>query len=436
MTPSGGTWSLSALQWRVTFLCMLAQIFDGFDISSISMAAPALIKAWGVPPPSMAPTFVMSSVGIMIGALASGPVGDRIGRKPVLIASLVVLALSSLGCTRASAVADLVWLRLATGVGIGMLLPSTVALSSDHLPERIRAAIVMVVFTGAPLGGFAGKMLVSQLLPVFGWTSIFWIGGLLPLALIPVLLIWQPESPQYLMAHGRLNQDEQARLSQMGIDLHPRQVAAVAAKGNPVTALFRDGLATTTILLWIMFFSNLLSMYLIGYWMPTVLSLSGLTPSNAVFASSLGEAGPLVSIFLVAPLSVRFGATHVIQVFLFLGIIFIGLVGLVHLPYPALLAVIFLIGWCTVGSQTGLNGMTGALYPAHIRNTGMAWALGIGRTGAIVGPYLGGLLLGFGLPPRQIFLMACVTAAIATLAVFGLGQVNKRQAAAGALNEA
>jgi AAHS family 4-hydroxybenzoate transporter-like MFS transporter len=422
---AGGIWRLSGLQWRVAFLCMLAQIFDGFDISSISMAAPALIKAWGVPPPTLAPTFVMSSIGIMIGALASGPVGDRIGRKPVLIASLFVLGLSSLACTQASAVSQLAWLRLFTGMGIGMLLPSTVALSSDYLPEKIRAAVVMIVFTGAPLGGFAGKILVAQLLPVYGWTSIFWVGGIAPLVLIPVLLLGQPESPLFLMKRGRLDDAARARLHGMGIDLAAHQSAAT---GNPVSGLFKEGLSATTILVWIMFFSNLLSMYLIGYWMPTILSLSGLKPADAVFASSFGDAGPLVSIFMVAPLSVRFGATHVIQVFLFLGIIFIGMVGLLHLPYAALITVIFLIGWCTVGSQTGLNGMVGALYPVHIRNTGMAWALGIGRLGAIVGPYLGGLLLGAGLPPRQIFLMACVTASIATLSVFGLGLVNKRRA--------
>jgi AAHS family 4-hydroxybenzoate transporter-like MFS transporter len=427
-TGTGGIWRLSGLQWRVAFLCMLAQIFDGFDISSISMAAPALIKAWGVPPPSLAPTFVMSSVGIMIGALSSGPVGDRIGRKPVLIASLFVLGLSSLGCTQVTTVSQLVWLRLITGMGIGMLLPATVALSSDYLPEKIRAAVVMIVFTGAPLGGFAGKMIVAELLPIYGWPSIFWIGGIAPLALIPVLLLWQPESPFFLLKRGRLDAVAQENLERMGIDLVGHQSCAAAATGNPVSGLFKEGLTATTILVWIMFFSNLLSMYLIGYWMPTILSLSGLKPADAVFASSFGDAGPLVSIFMVAPLSVRFGATHVIQVFLFLGIIFIGIVGLMHLPYAALITVIFLIGWCTVGSQTGLNGMVGALYPAHIRNTGMAWALGIGRLGAIVGPYLGGLLLGAGLPPRQIFLMACVTASIATLSVFGLGLVNKRRA--------
>jgi MFS transporter, AAHS family, 4-hydroxybenzoate transporter len=423
------TQKLGALQIRVLLLCALAQIFDGFDISSISMAVPALIKTWGLPGAAFANTFVMSSVGIMLGALASGPMGDRVGRKPVLVASLVVLGISSLACTQVKSVTDLVMLRLITGIGIGMLLPATVALSSDYLPERLRAAGIMVVFTGAPLGGFAGGMLVSQLLPVYGWTSIFWIGGILPLVLLPIVLLRLPESPRFLLAKGSLNENGARLMSQLGIDLTTPREHVDVTSDNPISGLFRDGLAATTILIWIIFFSNLLSMYLIGYWMPTVLSLSGLSPADAVFASALRDAGPLFSVFLIAPLSTSFGAANVLRVTLFLGIIFIALVGLAALPYVALLAVIFLVGCCTVGSQTGLNGMTGALYPARIRNTGMAWALGIGRLGAIVGPWLGGVLLTMGLPPRQIFLVACVTAAIATVALICLGFTSRRRAA-------
>ena len=312
---------------RVAFLCMLAQTFDGFDISS--MAVPALIRAWHLPGPAFSNTFVMSSVGIVIGALASGPVGDRVGRKPVLIASLVLLAISSLGCTQVRTVPELVWLRLVTGLGIGMLMPASVALASDYLPDRLRAGAIMVVFTGAPLGGFLGKVIVAELLSSQGWPVIFWIGGLLPLALIPVLLLWLPESPRVLLARGRLTESGMRLMRQLSIDLSTPAEHVDVVKGNPVTGLFRDGLGTTTILIWILYFSNLLSMYLISYWMPTVLSLSGLTPADAVFASSMQEAGPLLSVFLIVPLATRFGPPNVLRVMLFMGILAIGTIGLV-----------------------------------------------------------------------------------------------------------
>ena len=418
---------IGSLQLRVAAICLLAQTFDGYDLSSISMAAPALSQAWHLPGAAFANTFVMSSVGIMVGALASGPIGDRTGRKPVLLASLLLLMASSLACVHATTIPMLAALRFVTGLGIGTLMPATVALASDYLPDRHRATVIMVVFTGAPLGGFLGGQLVAQLLPVYGWTSIFYIGGVLPLVLIPVVLFWLPESPRFLLKQGRLTPRTRQLLQRMNIETDRSGDAVDVATGNPVAGLFRDGLAPTTVLVWMLYFANLISMYLIGYWMPTVLHMSGLSPADSVFAASLRDAGPLLSIFVLAPLSHRFSPQSVLAVSLAAGIFAIGAVGLVDLPYLPLLATIFLIGCCTTGSMTVINGMTAALYPARVRNTGMGWALGIGRLGGIGGPWLGGLLLGLGWPPRQIFLFACVTASIAAVCVLLLRRQVRRE---------
>jgi MFS transporter, AAHS family, 4-hydroxybenzoate transporter len=404
---------IGALQLRVAAICLLAQTFDGYDLASISMAAPALSQAWHLPGAAFANTFVMSSVGIMAGALASGPIGDRAGRKPVLLASLLLLMVSSFACVTTTTIPMLAALRFVTGLGIGTLMPATVALTSDYLPNRHRASVIMVVFTGAPLGGFLGGQLVAQLLPLYGWTSIFYIGGGLPLVLLPVVLFWLPESPRFLLSKGHLTANTRQLLQSLHIETEPTGDAVDIATGNPVAGLFRDGLAPTTVLVWCLYFSNLISMYLIGYWMPTVLHMSGLSPADSVFAASLRDAGPLLSIFVLAPLSHRFSSQSVLGVSLAAGIVAIGAVGLVDLPYLPLLATIFLIGCCTTGSMTVINGMTAALYPARVRNTGMGWALGIGRLGGIGGPWLGGLLLGLGWPPRQVFLFACVTAGCA-----------------------
>jgi len=421
------TQRLGSLQLRVAFLCTLAQMFDGYDISAIGMAAPALREAWHMPAAAFANTFVMSSVGIMVGALLSGPAGDRLGRKPVLVASLVFLAVSSLGCVFATSIPQLVVLRFITGIGIGGVMPVTVALTSDYVPERLRAAVIMVIFTGNPLGGFLGGQLIAQMLPQFGWTVIFLLGGLLPLALIPVMLLWLPESPRILLARGRLTTRTERLLQRLNIEpadaVHPVDVAT----GNPVAGLFRDGLGPTTVLVWILYFANLLSIYMISYWLPTVLNLSGLSPADSVFAASLMSAGPMLSVFAMAPLARRFSAQAVLAVMLPAGIVVIALVGLADLPHGLLLAVIFLMGICTIGSMTGINGMTAAIYPARVRTTGMGWALGIGRLGGIGGPWLGGLLLSLGWPPRQIFLCTCVTAAIATTSVVMLGLRARRR---------
>jgi len=370
---------------------------------------------------------VMSSVGIMVGALISGPIGDRVGRKPVLLVSLLLLTASSFACVAATTIPMLAALRVITGLGIGTLMPATVSITGDYLPDRYRATIIMIVFTGAPLGGFLGGQLVAQLLPLYGWTSIFYTGGILPLVLIPVVLLWLPESPRFLLKQGRLTPRTRRLLQQLGIEPAEPDYAVDIATGNPVAGLFRDGLAPVTVLVWTLYFANLISMYLIGYWMPTVLHMSGLSPADAVFAASLRDAGPLLSIFLLAPLSHRFSPQSVLAVSLAAGIAAIAAVGLVDLPYLPLLATIFLIGCCTTGSMTVINGMTAALYPARVRNTGMGWALGVGRLGGIGGPLLGGLLLGLGWPPRQIFLFACVTALVGAICVVLL-RVQARRA--------
>jgi AAHS family 4-hydroxybenzoate transporter-like MFS transporter len=424
---------LGPLQLRVAFICTLAQMFDGYDITSIGMAVPSLSAAWHIPGPAFANTFVMISVGIMVGALASGPAGDRLGRKPVLIVSLLFLAVSSLACVYATSIPQLIAWRFVTGIGIGGIMPATVALTSDYVPERLRAPIVMVIFTGNPLGGFLGGQIIAQLLPHFGWPVIFWIGGLLPLALIPVMLLWLPESPRFLLARGRMTTSTERLLRTLNIE--PNATGAGGrtthevdvSTGNPVAGLFREGLATTTVFVWILYFANLLSIYLISYWLPTVLNLSGLSPADSVFAASLMSAGPLVSVFAMAPLSRHFGPQRVLAVMLCTGVVVIAAVGLANPPHDLLLLAIFLMGCCTVGSMTGINGMTAALYPARVRTTGMGWALGIGRLGGIGGPWLGGVLLTAGWPPRQIFLCACVTALIGTFCVVMLHIVKRRR---------
>jgi AAHS family 4-hydroxybenzoate transporter-like MFS transporter len=403
------------LQWKVAILCGLTQAFDGYDLNSIGMAAPALAHAWNVPPPAFASAFVMSSVGIMVGALSAGPAGDRLGRKPVIIAGLLFIGVFSLLSAFAATLPVLAALRFFTGIGIGTLMPATVALASDYAPERMRAVVIMLVFVGNPIGGFLGGQLIALMLPIFGWTSIFVVGGVLPLALIPVQLIWLPESPRFLLRRGNVSRDAQRVFRTLNIEPTTRGHAVDVATGNPVAGLFRDGLAPTTLLVWMLFFANLLSMFLISYWLPTVLHLSGFTASGAVFAASMQSAGGIIGTLMLGAFSMRFGASRVISLSLAAGVLMIAAIGLLNLPYLLLLAAIFCMGSCTVGSQTAANGMVAALYPARVRTTGMGWALGIGRLGGISGPALGGFLLGLGWPPRQILLCACVTALIATI---------------------
>jgi MFS transporter, AAHS family, 4-hydroxybenzoate transporter len=419
---------LGPVQIRVAALCTLVQMCDGYDINSIGWAVPSLIKAWHLPPPVFTVAFLWSSIGIMVGALSAGPIGDRFGRRPLLIASLFIFGLASLLSAFVGSLLTMSVLRFFTGLGIGGAFPGAATLAGDYAPRRLRATMIMATFTGAPLGGFLGGQLVALLLHQgFGWPVVFLIGGAFPLALLVVVALWLPEAPRFLAARANLAPRERALLQRL--DIAPGQVERHAidlAHGNPVKMLFGDGFALQTVLLWVIFFCSLLNLFLFGYWLPTVLNLIGMTPSEAVFASSLRDCGAIFAVLYLGLLIDRVGPERSLAFHYAVGAVFIALISLVAMPYALLLAVIFFSGMTIIGSQTGANATCGALYPARMRTSGLGWALGIGRLGGIAAPALGGYLLSLKMPPTHIFLSACLFAIIAGVAT-GLLALRGRQ---------
>ena len=408
---------IGALQIGVVTICTLIQMCDGYDVGSIGWAVPSLTHAWNLPPPAFSTAFVWSSIGVVVGALAAGPIGDRVGRKPLLLASVAIFGLASLLSAMAGSMGVMSLWRFFTGLGIGGAFSGTVALTGDYTPRRLRATMIMVQFTGAPLGGFVGGLAVAALLARFGWEVIFIIGGVFPLALVPVIALWLPESPRFLARKPNLSGRQQALLQRLDIAASEADPHSVdIAVGNPVKMLFGRGYALQTVLLWIIYFCSLLNLFLFVYWLPEVLHLTGMTPPQAVFASSIIPLGGIVAVFYLGLLIDRFGPERALALHYAVGVVFVALIALVALPYFALLTVIFLAGTTIIGSQTGLNGACGKLYPARMRTSGIGWAIGIGRIGSIVSPILGGWLLARGLPPTQIFLSACLFALIAAIA--------------------
>ena len=407
---------LGALQIRVAALCTLVQICDGYDIGSIGIAVPALTHVWNLPGPAFTQAFLWSSIGIMVGALSAGPIGDRVGRKPLLVVSLTIFGLASLLSATAGSLLMLSILRFFTGMGIGGAFPGAATLTGDYAPQRLRATMIMATFTGAPLGGFVVGQAGALLLARFGWPSVFVLGGLMPLLAVPVLLFWLPESPRFLAAKQALSPRQAALLQRLG--LAPGQAAEGLdlARGNPVKMLLGKGYALQTVLLWVIFFCSLMDLFLFGYWLPEVLHLTGMTPSQAARAASYRALGAMFAVLYLGLLIDRFGPQRALAWHYAAGAVFTALISLLAMPYGLLVAVIFLSGLTTTGSQTGANATCGKLYPARMRTSGLGWALGIGRLGGIAAPPLGGWLLSLGLPPRQIFLSACGFALVAAVA--------------------
>ena len=406
---------IGSLQLRVAALCTLVQICDGYDLNSVAWAVPSLIHTWHLPPSMFTTAFLWSSIGILVGALSAGPIGDRFGRRPLLLVSLTIFGIASLLTASATSLGMLTLWRFFTGIGIGGGFSGAAALTGDYAPHRLRATMIMATFTGAPAGGFIGGQLVSVLLSHFDWPVIFVIGGAFPLLLVVALALWLPESPRFL-ARQQTRSPRQAALLQR-LDIAPTNGEPVdVAQGNPVRLLFGRGYALQTVLLWIVYFCSLMNLFLFAYWMPTVLNLIGYTPSEAVFASSLRDFGGMAAVLYLGLAIDRVGPERTLALHYALGAIFIAIIALVALPYAMLLLLSFLAGTTIIGSQTGANGTCGKLYPARMRTSGLGWALGIGRLGGIAAPVLGGYLLALGLAPTHIFLSACVFALIAAVA--------------------
>src|SRR6476620_10299431 len=181
---------IGGLQIRVAALCTLIQICDGYDINAVSWAVPSLTHVWSLPGPAFTTAFLWSSIGIMVGALSAGPIGDRVGRKPLLLVSLTIFGLASLLSAFAGSLLMLSILRFFTGMGIGGAFPGSATLTGDYAPQRLRATMIMATFTGAPLGGFLCGQLAGLLLPSFGWPSVFLVGCVVPLLMVPALALW------------------------------------------------------------------------------------------------------------------------------------------------------------------------------------------------------------------------------------------------------
>jgi len=383
---------------RAALLCGMVLFLEGYDIAAVGYAIPSLVDAWRVNPLAFTGALTAGNVGLLLGSICAGSLGDRAGRRPVLIGCVTVFGVFSLFSALVTSPTQLAGVRFLTGLGLGGGIPLAVALVSDLSPPMAQGRLVSLMSTGIPIGFTLGGFLASQLVALFGWPAIFVLGGVLPIAMVPLLARHLPES----IAPGR-----------------------TARPRNRVAALFRDGQAPNTTLLWAMNLLNLLSNFLILLWAPAMLHNSGATPSQAIFATSMFGLGIILGALLTASVVDRLGVERVLTYTVAFGALCVLSIGLFE-PRFSWLSVIFCGAGVGIGGcQAGLNSLSGRIYPPHIRSTGAGWALALGRVGAIVGPLLGGLLLGLGSRPKEIFVVAAVPVFAVTVLMAILARLRR-----------
>lgn len=413
---------LSRFQIWTIALCGVVLILDGFDAQIAGTLAPAISENLKISLKSFGPILTASLFGLMIAAMAVGPIADRWGRKWPVIISTITFGVFALLTGRATSLNQLLMSRFLTGLGLGGAMPNVVALAAEYSPNRFLRTFVSMLFAGMPLGGVFCGLISSALLPRWGWRPVFYIGGLLPFALSLLLIPILPESVRFLIVRRKSAEKISAIMRRISPDLAAANLSTdigqdVHHVGFSVKHLFTEHRAAGTLLLWVQFFMNLLLLYFNISWLPGLLRQAGMSVHAGVLAISLFSFGGAIGCLVQGPIIRKFGA-HVLLLAEFASsALFIWMMSLAAGTFSLVVPAAFVLGFCVTGAQGGINALAAGFYPTSIRSTGVGWALGVGRIGSIVGPLLAGMMLLRGWTPQQVFRAGAVPALCAAVAV-------------------
>lgn len=392
--------------WLTIALCFTVAVLEGIDFQAPGIAAKGMGLAFGLDKLQMGWVFSAGILGLLPGALVGGWLADRIGRKGVLIASVALFGIFSIATAHAWELYSLMAARLLTGVGLGAALPNLIALCSEAAGERLRGTAVSLMYCGVPLGAALAAMI--GIVGYFDdWTVPFYVGGVLPLLVVPLLMLWLPESAAF-----------QARQS----------TVSAAPRVPVVDGLFRHGAALPTVLLWVAYFFTLMVVYMLISWLPSLLvgqGFSGVQASWVVFTLQIGATvGTLMLGVLMnslRPLAIA-------------GLIYCGLLAALAAlgiaeSFVAMLVAGFAAGMFATGGQGVLYALAPLFYSTEVRATGVGTAVAVGRLGAMSGPLVAGKMLALGTGTVGVMAASAPGLVVAGIAVFYLFVRSRKPAA-------
>lgn len=394
---------------RVIALVFTVLLLDGYDTTSLGFVVPSLADAWNVPPASFTPALVATNAGVVVGYLLCGALAARIGRRNVIVAGTAIFAAGSALTVLAGDITQLTAVRLLTALGLGIVLPTSISLAADHAPRPRRDMITVGVTLALSVGAMAGGLLGGRLIAGFGWTSVFWLGALLPLALLPALH-WglpHPDTDSTTPTDRR----------------RPR--ASVAT-------LFSSGSATNTVLLWAFAFLAFTTTFALQAWLPTLLTTGyGLAPAQAPLGSAVLGFGGVTGGILLAVCSVRYGLPRCLVGALLAGALFLIGASQMHSAGAALFLTLAAAGAGLTGGVIGQAALAVTLYEPAARTQGIAWAAAFGRAGSVVGPAAAGALVATGLTGQNVILLTMVPAALGVVVALAIAMRPRRLATQG-----
>jgi MFS transporter, AAHS family, 4-hydroxybenzoate transporter len=414
---------MTGRRWAVVALCFLIALLDGFDTQSIAFIGPAIAQDFAMGPADMTWVITASTIGMTLGAIGLGSFGDRYGRRPAILIAVFLFGAFSLMGAYATSPTQIIVLRFLIGLGMGGATPSLLALAGEYSPAARRGTMITGVLLGLPAGAMLGGLLAASWLPVLGWRGIFLLGGFLPLVLLIVACVLLPESPAYLVSRKREAGQAEARrlLLAMTGKAIPDTVRLVSAdkvaQSASIAGLFEPGYRHITLAISAIYLFNWIAWFLLLQWLPTALVALGLAKAQAAYGTVVVNAA---FIAMALPLSVFLPKVDPRK--LLLGMFAVGIavalgLGLAGDRWPLVFTLIALAGFGIGGQQLVLNYLIANAYPTQLRATATGWGIGIGRSGAIVGSALGGLLM-TNAGPSGYFMTLAIPLMIAALATF------------------
>ena len=396
----------SRLQLFAVGTCFILNMVDGIDILMMSYLAPAIAKEWTIGAAQLGVVFSAAIAGMMAGALMLAPVADRIGRRPIILFAIALMGGSMFASGFAASITLLIILRFTVGVGIGGILATLAAITSEYSPAKHKTMSVALLQAGYPIGAMLAGFIVSALLPAHGWRFLMSGAGTLTLFLFPLTFWLLPESLEFLeKRRPRGAMEKIVKLRQkMGLPAFKETSKMYEAPPHvSLNMLFINGRWKQTLILWASFFFCYMTLYFIISWVPRLAIEAGLAPGQAIFAGTSYNLGAFVGGLLMCFFLLKHEARRLVLYFMVAGAASLAVFG-VPMSVLATLFVAFLIGVSVQGGFAGLPPLAAVTYPAEIRSTGIGSAIGIGRAGAVIGPLVGGWLLSIQTPLYVVFI--------------------------------
>lgn len=422
---------LSRYQIQTLVLLILLLICDGYDAQLLGFVVPTLAQEWETPKAAFGVVFTCNLLGLTVGSLLLTPLADRFGVRKTLLSCVLLFA----GLTLLSAWADDIYtlavIRFLCGVGMGGAMPSAMALMADYAPPRMKTFFVTMAAAGFAFGGAVGGFIAASIMQMYGWHSIFIVGGVAPLLLLPFLYLWLPESLSRLFSAKHMSAALSSMLDKFVPQWTPPDPVLEDGKPQKVTIvdLFRYGYLKPTIFIWGSCIASFTLLYFTVSWLPTLLRDTGFSSGTASLTTSAFLASGTLGAVTLSYLAdkVKSKTWLVGKVMAVCGLATAS-VGFEHGNAALTVLAVMVAGFCLIGGSLTLNGVISNFYPPHIRATGVGWALGVGRLGAISGPLVGAMLVAMQIPFVGVMLLAAIPAILSGICAVSIAHPDSGEA--------